>query len=189
MSSVFSQSYPCLPALQCQNNPNDVLLLVWCDDKRTMMIIIIMPRLTRHDDSHQHGDDALQAPPRHPFHDELVKSRRSPSSRTRRNQYHAAGALACARRRNNVTRCNGVHLPPYGITLTEEDEATTTGKGVTCTKITSSEERTCVFGDIFADRQKRKQTKKQTRSSQYLMWFDDQTLLFYLVANIARMPS
>jgi len=67
MSSVFSQSYPCLPALQCQNKPNDVLLLVWCDDKRTMMIIIIMPRLTRYDDSHQHGDDALQAPPPAPL--------------------------------------------------------------------------------------------------------------------------
>ena len=34
--------------------------------------------------------------------------RRPPSSRTRRNQYDAAGALACARRRNGVTRCNGI---------------------------------------------------------------------------------
>jgi len=28
--------------------------------------------------------------------------------RTRRNQYAAAGALACARRRGDVTRCNGI---------------------------------------------------------------------------------
>jgi len=34
--------------------------------------------------------------------------------RTRRNQYDAAGALACARRRSDVTRCNGIDVPPYG---------------------------------------------------------------------------
>ena len=46
--------------------------------------------------------------PRCPLHRGSVYSRRPPSSRTRRNQHHAAGALACARRRNDVTRCNGI---------------------------------------------------------------------------------
>jgi len=48
--------------------------------------------------------------PRHPLHDGLVWSRRLPSSRTRRNQYDATGALGCARRHNNVTRCNGIGI-------------------------------------------------------------------------------
>ena len=55
----------------------------------------------------------LQAPPRHPFHDGLVQSRRPPSSRTRRNQYDAVGALACVRRRSDVTRRNGIEMSPY----------------------------------------------------------------------------
>ena len=49
--------------------------------------------------------------PRHPLHDGLVQSRRPPSSRTRRNQYDAAGVLqhaARARRRNDATRCNSI---------------------------------------------------------------------------------
>jgi len=33
--------------------------------------------------------------------------------RTRRNQYDVAGALARARRRNDVTRCNDIHMPSY----------------------------------------------------------------------------
>jgi len=34
---------------------------------------------------------------------------------TRRNQYDGAGALAFARRRSDVTRCNGIETPPYGL--------------------------------------------------------------------------
>jgi len=42
-------------------------------------------------------------------------SRRPPSSETLRNQsYGRAGALACAPRRNDVTRCNGIAMPPCG---------------------------------------------------------------------------
>jgi len=52
--------------------------------------------------------------PRHPSHNGLVQSRRPPSSRIRGNQYDAAGALDCARRRNDVTRCNAIDMPPYG---------------------------------------------------------------------------
>ena len=33
---------------------------------------------------------------------------------SRRKQYDAAGASACARRRNDVTRCNGIGTPTYG---------------------------------------------------------------------------
>jgi len=49
---------------------------------------------------------------RHPLHDGLVQCWHLPSSRTRHNQYDAAGALASARRRNGVTRCNGIDMPP-----------------------------------------------------------------------------
>jgi len=34
--------------------------------------------------------------------------------RTRRNRYDTARALASARRRNDVSRCNGIDMPPYG---------------------------------------------------------------------------
>ena len=34
--------------------------------------------------------------------------RRTPSSATRLSQYDEAGALACTRRRSDVTRCNGI---------------------------------------------------------------------------------
>jgi len=46
--------------------------------------------------------------PLHPLHDAVVFSPRPSSSGTRRNHYDAAGALACARRRSDVTRCNGI---------------------------------------------------------------------------------
>ena len=49
--------------------------------------------------------------PRHPLHNRLVCL---PSSGIRRNQDDAAGTLACARRHNDVTRCNGIDMPPYG---------------------------------------------------------------------------
>ena len=51
---------------------------------------------------------------RHPLHDGLVWSRRPPSSRTRRNQYDAAGVFACAQRRNDFTLCNGIDMSPRG---------------------------------------------------------------------------
>jgi len=40
----------------------------------------------------------------------------SPSlgARHRHNQYNTAGALLCARRRNDVTRCNVIDMFPYG---------------------------------------------------------------------------
>ena len=41
------------------------------------------------------------------------QSRRPPSSRIRRNQYDAAGALGCARRRSDVTRFSD--MPLYGL--------------------------------------------------------------------------
>ena len=45
----------------------------------------------------------------------LVQSWRPPASRTRRNQCEAAGALTCARRRSDVTRCNGIDdMSPCG---------------------------------------------------------------------------
>ena len=31
-----------------------------------------------------------------------------------RNQYDAAGVSVCGQRRNDVTRCNGIDMPPYG---------------------------------------------------------------------------
>ena len=46
--------------------------------------------------------------PLHPLHDGVVFSPRPSSSGTRRNHYDAAGALACARRRSDVIRCNGI---------------------------------------------------------------------------------
>jgi len=54
--------------------------------------------------------------PRHPSIDGLVNCRRQPSSRTRRNQYDATGVLACARRRNDVTRCKGTDTYPCANT-------------------------------------------------------------------------
>jgi len=30
------------------------------------------------------------------------------------NEYDAAGVLACAQGRNDVTRCNRIDMPPYG---------------------------------------------------------------------------
>jgi len=56
----------------------------------------------------------MQTPPRHPFRDKLVYTWRPPYSITRRNQYDAAGALACTRRLSDVTRCNGIDVSPYG---------------------------------------------------------------------------
>ena len=76
-------------------------------------------------DDKVHTLGALNAP--HRLHDRLVWSQRPPSSRIRRNQYDAcirtldnahnsqarglesdaAGPLACARRRSDVTRCSG----------------------------------------------------------------------------------
>jgi len=50
--------------------------------------------------------------PRHPLHDGLVYSGRPPLSSTPRNLYDAAGALACAQRRNDVTRCMGASSMP-----------------------------------------------------------------------------
>jgi len=49
--------------------------------------------------------------PRHP----TARCRHPPSSRTRRSQYDKAKTLACARRRNDVTRCNGIDMPPYDV--------------------------------------------------------------------------
>jgi len=46
--------------------------------------------------------------PRHPPHSGLDQSR--PPSRRRRDQYCAAGALACTRRRSDVTRCSGIDM-------------------------------------------------------------------------------
>ena len=37
-----------------------------------------------------------------------------PPLKARRHLYDTAGAFACARRRNDVTHCNGVEMPPYG---------------------------------------------------------------------------
>jgi len=49
--------------------------------------------------------------PRHP----TARCRHPPSSRTRRSQYDKAKTLACARRRNDVTRCNGIDMPSYDV--------------------------------------------------------------------------
>ena len=53
---------------------------------------------------------------RHPLRDglmtHLVSASWSPSSWSRHSQCDASGALACARRRNDVTRCNGIDVPP-----------------------------------------------------------------------------
>jgi len=57
------------------------------------------------------GNGALQASPL-PWSASVARWR-PPSSRTRRSQYDAAWAFACARRRNDVTRCSGVDKPPY----------------------------------------------------------------------------
>ena len=48
----------------------------------------------------------------HPSYSGFVYSPLPTSSGTRRNQYEAAGTLACARRRNYVTRCNGINMLP-----------------------------------------------------------------------------
>ena len=37
------------------------------------------------------------------------------SRRARRNQYDAAGAFSCARRRSDVTRCNDIEMITYGL--------------------------------------------------------------------------
>jgi len=50
-------------------------------------------------------------PPRHPLNDALVLSRRPLSLRTRRNQYHAAGALARSHRGSH-----GNHRPRKHVT-------------------------------------------------------------------------
>jgi len=55
-----------------------------------------------------------QAPSWHPLHDGLIQSRRPLSFRTPRNQCDAAGALAYVRRRSDVTRCDGIDMPPDG---------------------------------------------------------------------------
>ena len=57
------------------------------------------------------GNGALQAPPPPPLArwTRLVSAPAvQPSSRARRNQYDAAGGLACARRRNDVTSSNAI---------------------------------------------------------------------------------
>ena len=51
---------------------------------------------------------------RHRLHDGLVLSRRQKLSKTRCNQYNAEGTLACARRRSDVARCDGIDMPSYG---------------------------------------------------------------------------
>jgi len=43
----------------------------------------------------------------------------------------AAEALACARRRNDVTRCSGIDMPPRGPFLCEYDVVHKTGKYMT----------------------------------------------------------
>jgi len=50
---------------------------------------------------------------------------RTPSSTTRRKQYDEAGALVCAQRRNDVTRCNGIGMPPCGTLCANVTSSTT----------------------------------------------------------------
>ena len=58
----------------------------------------------------EQGNGASQPSLPAALNDKLVWSRRPPSSTTRRNQYDAAGALARARRRGDVTRYNSIGI-------------------------------------------------------------------------------
>ena len=63
----------------------------------------------------QQCNSTLQAPTPSPSaRYRLVLSRRQKSSRTRLYQYNAEGTLACARRRSDVARCDGIDMPSYG---------------------------------------------------------------------------
>ena len=55
--------------------------------------------------------------PRHPSHCGLLQCVRQPSSRTRvhtTRPIRRNRALSCARRRNDITHCNGIDMPSYG---------------------------------------------------------------------------
>jgi len=72
------------------------------------IVSIRLPRTAQQGD----GAGALKASPRNPLHDAIVWFHRLSSSMTRRNQYHTADALACARRRSDIACCNGIDMPP-----------------------------------------------------------------------------
>jgi len=132
-----------------------------------------------------YGNGALQAPPGHPAIDGLVNCRRPPSSRTRRNQYDATGVLACARRRNDVTRCKGTDTYPCANTTSSVNgEVYTTvivsqrrqsRIGPRNVHKTIAEDRTYSSGDMFAGRQ------LENRLTHYLM------LIFYVIRNVRRI--
>ena len=67
------------------------------------------------------GSVAVQTSPaaRGALHGGLVWSRRQPSSMAQRNQYDAAVALACARRRDDVTRPNSI-AHAHSLVTTEQ---------------------------------------------------------------------
>ena len=108
-----------------------------------------------------------------------VQSRRQPSSKTRRNRYDAAGALACARRCSDVTRCSVIDMPPLRhimctMTLPIRTDMHNVLQGrrrtgprpsVTCKKFV--EDRRCSSEDMLADGQTDRQTHRQTCSSQH----------------------
>jgi len=93
--------------------------------------------------------------------DKLVQLRRLPSSETGHGQYDAAGALACARRRGDVTHCNGTDTPAYGRPwrhlynrkyITYRNVSTSHGARYRPTCTQTGEGRMCSFGDMLANK-------------------------------------
>ena len=62
----------------------------------------------------QQGNGALQTPPPSPPARRARLVSAPISCRIRCSRYDAAGASASARQHNDVTRCNGIDVPPYG---------------------------------------------------------------------------
>ena len=78
--------------------------------------VIILYLLLKHRKTAEQWRIAGSTPPPAP---------RTPSSTTRRKQYDEAGALVCAQRRNDVTRCNGIGMPPCGTLCANVTSSTT----------------------------------------------------------------
>jgi len=93
-------------------NPPDAAAGDW-RDRQTDVDRFIMPAADWCGPRNKAMNVALQAPPQAGTLFTMYPSsldRRPLSSTTARNRYDAAAALACAQRRDDVTRCNGIDM-------------------------------------------------------------------------------
>ena len=111
--------------------------------------------------------------PRHPLHVYSLGAR---------NQCDATGALACARRRNDVTCSNGIGMPPYSplcanMTSSIKPEVRNASRrrrkegraaAMRDMHIKFGDDWECSFGDMLAERQKQTRTTGGVHAQQQI---------------------